>query len=291
MLKKLSVSRHLLAALIPAFLLLLTIAPPASSSTRSSALTSRTPSGLVGLKPYYLALGNSLAFGQQPNGDYDHGYVADLFPQLQHQGVQSMANMACPRETSQTFIHGGCPDSVLRKWSYPTTTPQLTAALAFLQQHSGKVSPVTLDIGANDVLPDLQFDPQTKTCNTNIGQFQKDLANLDENLRSTILPQLHDALTVNGQSTGDLVMMNYYDSYQNYCPQTVPFLQTLNAHLAADVHPFGLIVDVFEAFGGAKIPNRHLCSYTWICSPYHDVHATDKGYQVIAATFKEALER
>ena len=142
------------------------------------------------------------------------------------------------------------------------------------------MSPVTLDIGANDLLPDI--DPTT--CTINKSKFAADLAILDANLKF-ILPRLQAALTVNGQVTGDLVIMNYYDPFQNICPKTVPFIQIFDQNLAADVSGFGSIVDVFAAFGGAKVPNPHICKYTWICSSFQDIHPMDKGYELIADTF------
>ncbi len=239
----------------------------ASNSRRSS---------LVGPKQHYLALGNSLAFGFQPNKDFSHGYVVDFFEQdLQKDGVKDFLNLGCPGETSTTFFTGGCPAA-------PSgSAPQLASALAYLRAKAGTVSPVTLDIGANDLLPDI--DPTT--CTINQVKFATDLATLDANLTQVILPQLHAALTVNGQLTGDLVMMNYYDPFQNICPNTVPFVEGENQHLANDVSGFGSIVDVFDAFGGAKVPNPHICKYTWICSSFHDIHPMDKGYEVIADTF------
>jgi hypothetical protein len=132
-----------------------------------------------------------------------------------------VTDYGCPGETSATFISGGCPFA-------PPGFVQLAAAVAFLQAHAGKVSPVTLDIGANDVLGDI--DPTT--CTVNTSQFNSDLAALDANLTGTILPALRAALTVNGRVTGSIVMMNYYDPYQNVCPNTVPFVQALDEHLA-----------------------------------------------------------
>ncbi|HLQ29648.1 MAG TPA: hypothetical protein VK140_10500, partial [Ktedonobacteraceae bacterium] len=114
-----------------------------------------------------------------------------------------------------------------------------------------------------------------------------DLATLDYNLSRIILPKLHAALTVNGQLTGDLVVMNYYDPYQNICPNSVPFTQLVNQHLANDVNGYGTMVDVFSAFGGATTPNPNICKYTWMCSIFTDIHATDRGYSVIASTFEQ----
>jgi lysophospholipase L1-like esterase len=236
-----------------------------------------------GLKQHYLALGDSLAFGYQPNGDFTHGYVNDLFKALHQEGVKDVTNYGCPGETSSTFINGGCPAG-----GPPPPYTQLAAAVAFLQANAGNVSPVTLDIGANDVLPDT--DPGT--CTVNVNQFNIDLATLDANLTRTILPALLGALTVNGRITGNIVMMNYYNPYQNICPNTTHYSKILNQHLATDVHGFGFIVNVFRAFGGAKTPNPNICTYTWMCAAPPlgpNIHPTNKGYRVIAQTFEDAI--
>jgi hypothetical protein len=164
--------------------------------------------------------------------------------------------------------------------------------VTYLQENPGKVSPVTLDIGSNDVLRDTTIT--SSGCTINQTQFDADLAKLDTNLTVTILPALLGALTVKGKVTGSIVMMNYYDPLQNVCPNTVPDTQTLNQHLAADVSGFGTIVDVFGAFGGAGVPNPNLCTLTWFTvgctpSPTTDIHPTDSGYSVIANTFATAI--
>ncbi len=235
---------------------------------------------LIGPKKYYLALGNSLAFGFQPDLDFDDGYVNDFFLDLKAHGTTTLANLSCPGETSVTFLNGKCPYPFLRK--YPYIGSQLKAAVSYLHAHAGQVSPVTLDIGANDLLPYLD----TKTCTVDTAGSTSALQTLDYNLTQVILPALRDALTVNGQVTGDLILMNYYDPDQNICPNTVPYSEELNQHLANDVQGFGIIVDVFSTFGGPAVPNTNICSYTWMCSVFHDIHATDKGYQVIAQAFE-----
>jgi lysophospholipase L1-like esterase len=154
--------------------------------------------------------------------------------------------------------------------------------LKYLHDNAGEVSPVTLDIGANDLLPDL--DPSTCSVSST---FDADLETLDTNLTQVILPKLKSALTVNGQVTGDLVIMNYYDPYHNLCSNTVQYIQTLNQHLANDVKGYGIIVDVFSQFGGAATPNSNICTYTWMCSSHKDIHATNKGYQAIAQAFED----
>ncbi len=266
------VSRVFIPSLFSALALLFVLAPSAFAAPRSFAL--------VGPKQYYLALGDSLAFGYQPDLNYDEGYANYFYANLQNHGVSHYANMGCPGETSNTLINGGCPYPFLRK--FPYVGAQLNAALFYLSLLPGQVSPVTLDIGANDFLPDITLS----SCSINVSKFQSDLATLDTNLRQTILPKLHAALTVNGKLTGDLLVMNYYDPYQNACPNTIPYVQMVNQHIANDISGYATLVDVFSAFGGAT--TSHICSYTWECSFFHDVHATSTGYGVIAQAFERS---
>ncbi|GAC1422915.1 MAG: hypothetical protein NVS4B1_20100 [Ktedonobacteraceae bacterium] len=238
---------------------------------------------LVGPKQRYLVLGDSLAFGYQPDINYDDGYANDFYSNLKGYGSNKMANLSCPGDSSTTMIKGGCPIPWLRK--FPYVGAQLDAALSYLSHYPGQVSPVTLDIGSNDILSDIN----TSTCAINTKKFAIDLATLDANLTQTILPKLHNALVVNGKRTGDLIMMNYYDPFQNSCPNTVSYIQTFNQHLARDVNGYGSIADVFRAFGGAATPNTNICNYTWECSIFHNVHSTSAGYNVIASAFERAV--
>lgn len=274
-LKKAHVHQRIVVPLTLALLLLFISAPAALAASYSAS------NSLVGPKQHYLALGDSLAFGYQPDLNFSHGYVDDFFSNLKSHGVQDVANLGCPGETSVTFLNGKCPYPYLRK--FPYIGSQLNAALVYLKLHPGQVSPVTLDIGANDLTPAIN----TSNCTVNQQQFTAALATLDYNLAHIILPQLHAALTVNGHVSGDLVMMNLYDPFQNICPNSVAITQMVNAHLAADMANYGPIVDVFSSFGGANTPNPHICTYTWMCTIFKDIHATNTGYSVIAATFEQ----
>ncbi|HEU5376369.1 MAG TPA: SGNH/GDSL hydrolase family protein [Ktedonobacteraceae bacterium] len=235
---------------------------------------------LVGARTYYMAIGDSLAFGYQPSLNWINGYSNYFFDNLKSRGVTDYDNYACPGETTITMINGGCPYSYLKKEVY--FGPQLKSAINYLHKHVGKVSPVTLDIGANDVLKDLNISNCSISAN-----WAADLAIVDRNLTQVILPQLVAAMTVNGQFTGDLLLMNYYDPYQNICPNTVSYVQQLNEHLATDAAGFATLVDIFTPFGGAVTPDPNTCNYTWICSNFKDVHAKDAGYSAMATAFEQ----
>ncbi len=162
MLKNVHFYRRIVVPLTLALLLLFVIAPAAMAASQGQRPAQRHKQphkfALVGPKQHYLALGDSLAFGFQPNLDFSDGYVDDFFSNLQGHGVKDVANMACPGETSVTFLNGKCPYPFLRK--FPYIGPQLNAALLYLLFNAGKMSPVTLDIGANDVKGDIN----TRTC-------------------------------------------------------------------------------------------------------------------------------
>lgn len=238
----------------------------------------------VGPKKYYLALGDSLAFGYQPNLDWSHGYANYFFTNLQGHGTQQLINMGCPGETTSTFINGGCPYKILDHYFY--SGAQLTAAVNFIKNHAGQVSPVTLDIGANDLTGDINTSTCVISANWNTDE-QNTIARL-----TTIITTLKNAL--NG--TGDLLVMNYYDPFQNKCPDSVSGIQQFNSDIASTVSTLlsEQTVDVFTAFGGPTVYNTNLCTWTWYvtkppCSTNSsspDIHATRTGYSVIATTFE-----
>jgi lysophospholipase L1-like esterase len=220
----------------------------------------------------YLALGDSLAFGYQPNQDFTHGYAIDLFQTLQaKQNFNNLVNLGCPGETSSTFIKGNpnCPTPQV------AASSQLSVAIAYLQQNASTTGLITLQIGANDVLSAIN----PATCATQVDLFNTNLATLDHNLTSTILPQLHAALKSSGGQHTRLALVKYYNPFQPFCPNTTPYVQELNQHLQADAEGYAQTVSIYKAFDSS---NTLVCQLTWICSTYQDIHPTDQGYQIIA---------
>ncbi len=233
---------------------------------------------------YYVAVGDSLTFGFQPDLDLTDGFTDDLFTDLRPASVTDLENFACGGETTTSMIQGGCTYRFATHVRY--TGPQLDAAVKFITAHRGQVDPVTMEIGANDVLPDFN---QTD-CTVNASS-DADLALVDTNLTQTILPRLIGALTTPaGHRTGDLVLLNYYNPFAQECPNSSTFIHDLNAHLVADAAQFRVsVVDVYSAFGGDTGPTANVCTYTWICSSYTDIHPTIQGYRLIASTIEQLL--
>ncbi|HEU5439340.1 MAG TPA: SGNH/GDSL hydrolase family protein [Ktedonobacterales bacterium] len=248
-------------------------------------LNIKNPAQVLG-HHYYLALGDSISFGYQPNLNFSDGFVDQVFAELQKANITDLTDYACAGDSSTTMIQGDCPGRLIKHDAY--TGPQLTAALDFIGQHRGQVSPITLEIGSNDVLPD--FDSTSCTASDHA---TADLATLDANLTQTIFPQLLGNLTsVAGPAVTNLYLLNYYNPFAKQCPDSTRFAHTLNDHLAADAAKFKIpVVDIYGAFGGDDHQADHICDYTWVCNAQynHDFHPTTLGYSVIAATVERAL--
>jgi lysophospholipase L1-like esterase len=253
---------------------------PAGHAQPEVAQATPTPGG-----PYYLALGDSLTSGYQPDGSHIPGYAHLFFQTLQAHGVVTqMLNLACSGESTRSLIKGGCPagDPPNSYGGYPRgAASQLDAALAFIRAHPGHVRYVTIDIGVNDVYAQ-HYPPMTPWCRLAVTDAISGFHQVDTNLR-TIYSRLRTALG----STGTLMALNLYDAYQNECARAssaqVSSIVTFNKHIARAAAAFHIsVADVYSAFHSKTTPNHRLCVLTYICSK-DDVHPTPAGHALIAA--------
>jgi lysophospholipase L1-like esterase len=263
------------------------------------------PSGpkLVPPKGSYLALGDSLAFGYQqakfnalfPNEDpaaFNTGYVDDFAASLArikhggiwHRGIDT-TNYGCPGEWTDSFLGAApCPYSPPFPLHDPYAGSQMDAALSFLRAHRGRTSPVTIDIGANDVLH------VVNACNANpapfpdptsciVGQAPATFAHIGQNL-DTILGRIQAAA---GRT--ELIVVGVYNPLVvTLGPSSDALTAQLNSVMAsvAAAHNarFADPLPVFNPPGPNEIPT--ICALTAICTPLHDIHPTDAGYQALA---------
>lgn len=238
-------------------------------------------------KQYYIALGDSLAFGfqlgkfqaEETTGTYNpasfnSGYVDDFAQMLVaiRPDIQTV-NYSCSGETTATFIAGGCPfhtASLPLHNDYPVTTSQLDEALAFLQAHPGQVSPITIDLGSNDL------KEITAICQGSTQCIVTRLAAVGANF-DRILAALKSA-----SPSSEIIVLDSADPYQFIQPSSIPLFGALNAVLAgiATSHRAPL-VDIFTPLLG--YPQATFCTLSFVCTPpLHDVHPTDAGYSLIA---------
>jgi lysophospholipase L1-like esterase len=253
---------------------------------------------------YYVALGDSLAQGVQPNAsgasvETAQGYPDLVYARLRtgHPGLR-LVRLGCPGETTRTMMHGGI-------CAYAGGS-QLTAATAFLRAHRGHVYLVTLDIGANDP-ENCSSQPSLGALASCVRQTPKAAANL-----AAILASLRAAAGPRVRIVG----MSYY------LPALAEWRNGMVGHAIALVsetiaatyndllmHAYSQagikVADVFGAFatsdfghpvavpGIGSLPRNvaRICQWTWECAPPPrgpNQHANPAGYRVIAGAILKA---
>jgi len=254
---------------------------------------------------YYLALGDSLASGVQPNASGQsvvtgQGYASDIAADLKrHDRDLRFVNLSCPGETTGTMLNGGCP--------FPHSyADQTDAAVAFLAAHRHSRILVTIDIGANNIdgCASQTIDPVCVA--KGLGAIAVDLPKIMGKLKAA-----------SGPRTG-FAAMNYYDPFlaawltgtagQAVATASVGLDATLNGELKTVYSAFGVpVADVSGRFDTAdftplvpltptvKVPLNvaRICQWTWMCAPAPvgpNIHANATGYREIAATFEDLLE-
>ena len=282
----------------------LAVAAMAVVTACSGPATSAPSHARAGPATYYLALGDSLSQGVQPNAagtgvETGQGYPDQLYAVLRasHPSLE-LVKLGCPGETTETMIHGG----ICR---YPDGS-QLAAAVAFLSAHRGHVFLVTIDIGAND--PEDCGWSNLRTIFTCVGT---DIPGAASNLEE-ILARLRAAAGPDVRMVG----MSYYlpalaEWRDGFTGQAVAWVSERLAVLYNDMlgrayASSGVpVANVFGAFetsdfsGDSAVPGvgtvprnvALICRWTWECAgPPRgpNQHANQAGYAVIARAFLSA---
>jgi lysophospholipase L1-like esterase len=255
---------------------------------------------------YYVALGDSLSQGVQPDPagvslPTGQGYASQLYAMLRRgdPGLR-LVKFGCNRETTGTMIGGGG----LCRYRGGS---QLAAAVSFLRAHRGRVTLITLDIGANDPDSCVTRPAVVATAGCVAKSFPQTAANLTKimyRLRATVGDQVR------------IIGMNYYvpalaewrDGLlgQAVARASEQVVAGYNRMLSTVYEAFGArVADVFGAFHSADFAGRvtlrtggtvprnvaAICQWTWECAPPPrgpNVHARPVGYGVIARAFLRA---
>lgn len=246
---------------------------------------------------YYLALGDSLAQGVQPNASgrsvrTNQGYADDLWSRYHASSpALRLAKLGCPGETTSTMVAGGI-------CSYSLGS-QLAQATAFLATH--RVAFVTLDIGANNLDACVSGAGLDQACLT------RGLAAANHDL-PVILQALRQAAP-----TVAMFAMNYYDpfvaaalkggAFTALAIQSEAVAASFNQTLTAAYSSFGFAVaDVAAVFAPVNIVSLPaldlpvdlvtICALTWMCAPSPlgpNIHANAAGYSAIAVAFERKI--
>ena len=210
-----------------------------------------------------------------------------------------LVKLGCPSETTGTMLHGG----ICRY----RAGSQLAAAVRFLRAHRGRVSLVTIDIGANDPNSCI-FHPSlgnaARCVESTIPGAVRNLARILRTLRAAAGPGVR------------IIGMSYY------VPELAEWrnglvgqaMARLSERLAAGYNNLlagaystagARVADVAGAFRSADFAGQVslpaagpvprnvslICSWTWACArPPRgpNQHANSAGYRVIARAFRQA---
>jgi lysophospholipase L1-like esterase len=265
---------------------------------------------------YYLALGDSLAQGMQPEAsgitvDTDEGYADQLYgiERARIPGLK-LVKLGCGGETTTSFLTGRGDGDALLLGCAPAGGSQMAAAERFLRRHHrrGEVALVTLDIGANDVVGCISETTLDVACVT------RGVEAIDRNL-PVILRRLRHAA---GAGT-TMAAMTLYDPFlelylkpgeQNEEITINSYAANLNKALARMYRAAGFrVAHVDSAFRTYDLSSRtalngqpqpvpvavaEICRLTWMCAAPPvgpNIHANQVGYGVIAGAFATALAR
>jgi lysophospholipase L1-like esterase len=259
---------------------------------------------------YYLALGDSLAQGVQPNpttgasDETDQGYADDLFAHYQaaFHGHLQLVKMGCPGETTGSMLTGAGSPCTYAAGS------QLAAALDFIRAHRSSIALITIDIGANDVDGCASGTTISETC------VEGGFSAIETNL-----PKILGAIRAAAGSRTVIAGMNLYDPFladyltgtagQAVAQESVTLDESLNSMLDASFEAFHMrVADVQDAFSTtdftdtAQLPGvgtvplnvARICEWTWMCAPAPvgpNIHANATGYQQIADAFQQVIGR
>jgi lysophospholipase L1-like esterase len=230
-------------------------------------------------RAYYLALGDSMAYGYQPTkakagaraADFDTGYV-DVFAKRLRRispGLR-VVNYGCPGESTVTFTRGGCPTLAEGVELHdPHRGSQLQAARSFLRAHRGQVSPITVTLWGGDLFP---LSEKGKRARAAISAFGSRF--------TTILEQLRAAAP-----NAEIIVTGAWNLEADRFARVDPLYRSVDAAIRrAASASRARVADMFAALNGpGNVESRRarLCSLTFTCSK-HDPHPTDAGYRAMA---------
>jgi lysophospholipase L1-like esterase len=244
-------------------------------------------------RSYYLALGDSIAYGFQPTkrpgmraSAFDSGYV-DVFAARLRKLAPSIrvVNYGCPGEATSTFMRGDCPafgDGF--KLHDQFRGSQLRAAESFLRAHTGEVSPITLTLWGNDWFP-LLLD----RCKGDVACVRKrgpaTIASIRRRMTS-ILRRLRDAAP-----NAEIIVTGAWNVDPNQLGQLRPIYRSLDASIARAASGsrarVAKTLPLFNPPGSLQTQKARLCVLSFICSK-GDPHPTDAGYRALAQAFMTA---
>jgi lysophospholipase L1-like esterase len=288
-----------------------------SANTSHGTTTAR---GAAVSGPFYVALGDSLAFGIQPNAKGQQlasgkGYVDDVYARLKARipGLKLIQD-SCPGDSTTSLLTGR-GNSVAAAFYKCNRTggSQLQAALSFIRAHRSQVKLVTIDIGANDIIPCVSpsvFAKGAKALESCVGTGQAQIvANLPKilgPLKAAVAP----GTVLVGGTVYDPFLTGVEDqdtTVKDIAEASLPVFTQINHEITtadaaagfrtaevADAFSYNVATAVTSAKLGTQVPKAVavLCDFSYMCvkAPQGpNIHPTTTGYRAMATAFEQQL--
>lgn len=281
----------------------------AAAAVVAAVIPTLTPGTAAAARPaaadaeFYLALGDSLALGAQPdlatgaNRPTGEGYVDKLYARARASNPNlQLVNLGCMDETTSSMIRGGT-------CTYQGASSQLQAAEKFLREHRGSVRLVTVDIGARDVYGCISPEGSDTAC------LLKGVATVGLNM-----PAIASRLRLAAGLGTRIIGANYYNPAlaawvtgaegQQQAEQSQLLAGLFNTKLTVNYGLWGMrIADVAKAFKtGEETPTVptflgdlpqnvfQVIAHTWMFSPAPaNYHPKGTGYDLMTDAFAAHL--
>ncbi|MEK5040546.1 S-layer homology domain-containing protein [Sporosarcina sp. FSL K6-3457] len=225
----------------------------------------------------YLALGDSLAAGIDPNGELGNGYPDYLAESIKAQGVLSSYNkgFSYPGYTTTNVLEDLKANVTKDVYGdgYPEKTAQLHSSIA-----SAEI--ITLSVGANDALASLNINPDTGAITADPLQLVATIQKIGANTKEILshIQQLNPDAKV--------YVMGYYNPFPHAAPDIQPtltqLLRSLNGAIQKGMEGTDAIfvptADIIAQDYAAHLPNPK------------NIHLSEVGYQKVAEQFWATLQ-
>jgi lysophospholipase L1-like esterase len=234
---------------------------------------------------YYLALGDSMAYGfhptkaNKPPSGFNTGYVDVFAARLRKLSPKiEVVNYGCPGESTVTFTRGGC-DWLKEggKLHDAFRGSQLEAAESFLRAHPGAVSPITVTLWGGDLVP---LSAKGKRASRAIRSFASRFDAIVKRLRAAA-------------PTSEIIVSGAWNPEADRLAQVEPLYRSADRAIRRSATASRVrVADMFAALDGpgkTKAQKARLCSLTFFCSK-GDPHPTNAGYRAMADAFMSASD-
>jgi lysophospholipase L1-like esterase len=247
----------------------------------------------------FVALGDSIAFGYDPALQGSSASSFTGYPEVvigdsrKLKKFTTLANLACPGESSGSFLDATKPDFHCREYKaalglhVPYQGTQMSEALFYLTTDSN-VGLVTINIGGNDlVLLQLACNFQAACI---LNGLPAVLAQYGQNL-AAILATLRTA----GNYTGTIVLLTQYSpDYRD--PLQTGAVSALNSVAIEVASYFGVVIadgfGAFQKWAAKKKTGGDTCAAGLLVlmpSGGCDVHPSSRGQRILAEAIDDVL--